>query len=73
MTQAPYDPSLTMVKVPSAIHGAKNLIMILRPNLEAPSPNYGTKNLQIASLTHLKDKYILNRIFVVIRDLIHIH
>jgi len=51
---APYDPSLTMVKVARAIYGANNLVIMLRPNLEAPRPNYGTQKLQITPLTHLK-------------------
>ena len=43
MTQAPYDPSLAMVKAPSAIRGAKIFLMILMPKLKAPRRKYVTK------------------------------
>ena len=66
MTQEPYDPSLTIVKAPSAIHGEKRILMILSKNLKAPRHKYITKNIQIAPMSHLKARYILDMICMAI-------
>lgn len=58
MTPTPNDPSLTMIKAPSAIYGSERLLMILSPKVEVPRPNYGTQNLKITPITHLKSIYI---------------
>ena len=36
MTQAPYDPSLTMVKAPSVIHGEKKTPNDIKTKLKGP-------------------------------------